>query len=580
MLDLISNSVLLSTDNTLKHITSLDDMKIIKLFLILFAFTTVTVAQQLPAGPQVLTFHSDADDTEQPYALYIPKNYDPAKKYPLVIMLHGAGSNHRLALRRVFGKSNAAGETDVEASRYFPEWKDVDYIVASPLARGTMGYQGIAEKDVYDVLADVKKRFTIDEDRTYLTGLSMGGGGTLHIGLTRPDIWAALAPVCPAPPAGTEIYAPNALNIPMHFFHGDQDQAVNVNVSRDWVKRLKEIGTQVKYEEYPGVNHDSWVNAYRDGFIFTWFDQFKRNRFPDQVRLSTARYKYNRAYWVTIDQFQTSGATASIDAKFTATNELQITTQGVDAFTLSLQGHPKFVSGQPLQVIINGGKKQRFQSTDNLSMHFLAGKWNIGRIQKDHAAKQPGMEGPISEAFSSRHIYVYGTGGNASPEEITERRRVAEEAADWAQYRGAFLGRVMYFPRVAADTEVRPSDFESSNLILFGTKETNAIIQKFSDKLPLHLDPSATKSFGLFYIYPVNGHYVAVSSGIPWWTGQLVQGYRWMPPAALRLQDFKDFYLFKELSSQVLTEGYFDQQWKVPPTELKTFLDTGAVIIR
>jgi len=54
-----------------------------------------------------------------------------------------------LNLRRVFGKSNLQGENDIEATRYFPEWPGVDVIVALPLARGTMGYQGIAEKDVY-----------------------------------------------------------------------------------------------------------------------------------------------------------------------------------------------------------------------------------------------------------------------------------------------------------------------------------------------------------------------------------------------------------------------------------------------
>ena len=92
--------------------------------LLIFVYFMVHAAfgQKLPNGPQVLTFFSSVADTEQPYGLYLPKNYDSEKKYPLVIMLHGAGSNHRLALRRVFGKSNANGETDVEASRYFPEW--------------------------------------------------------------------------------------------------------------------------------------------------------------------------------------------------------------------------------------------------------------------------------------------------------------------------------------------------------------------------------------------------------------------------------------------------------------------------
>jgi dipeptidyl aminopeptidase/acylaminoacyl peptidase len=137
-------------------------MKTIRLFLLLFLATAMTAtAQKLKSGPQVLTFFSDVDDTEQPYGLYLPKNYDENKKYPLVVMLHGAGSNHRLSLRRVFGKSNANGETDVEATRYFPEWKDVEYIVASPYARGTMGYQGVAEQDVMDVLADVKSRVDI-----------------------------------------------------------------------------------------------------------------------------------------------------------------------------------------------------------------------------------------------------------------------------------------------------------------------------------------------------------------------------------------------------------------------------------
>src|SRR5690242_15701307 len=116
---------------------------------LLFYAAAILAASEVVPGPQVLTFLSDVDDTDQPYGLYLPKQYDPQKKYPLVISLHGSYSNHRLNLRRVFGRGNRAGETDAEATRHWPQFHDVDFIVASPLARGTMGYKGIAEKDVY-----------------------------------------------------------------------------------------------------------------------------------------------------------------------------------------------------------------------------------------------------------------------------------------------------------------------------------------------------------------------------------------------------------------------------------------------
>jgi poly(3-hydroxybutyrate) depolymerase len=545
------------------------------LFILASLLATMGYSQKLASGPQVLTFFSDADDTEQPYGLYIPKNYDPNKKYPFVMMLHGAGSNHRLSLRRVFGKSNTAGENDVEATRYFPEWKDVDYIVASPYARGTMGYQGIAEKDVMDVLADVRKRFSIDEDRMYLTGLSMGGGGTLWIGMTHPDLWAAMAPVCPAPPPGTIDLAANSFNVPMHFFHGDQDQAVPVAVSRDWTKKLKEQGNQVvEYAEYPGVNHNSWENAYKDEFIFEWFSKFKRNAFPNEVRFNTRQYKYNKAYWVKLDQI-TPGTLATIVAKFTAPNQLEVTTTAVGAFTLNLTGHPQFKAGEPVQLVLNGGKKIKLPASATVSMKQEGGKWIAGAYTPAADAKKQGLEGPIGAAFSTRHVYVYGTAGNPSQEELTNRRLLAEEAANWSMYRNPFLGRVMFFPRVLSDKDVRPSDLESCNLILLGTRETNTLIDKYADRLPMHLQASATADHGLFYVFPIDGHYVAVSSGLPWWTEQNAQGFRFMPAPVIRLMDFKDFILFKSGVGNVIADGYFDN-WKLPEAEKTKIKTSGA----
>jgi poly(3-hydroxybutyrate) depolymerase len=562
-----------------------------RLFRIIFIFLLLAIVhtvfgQQLRPGPQVMTIFSDVDDTEQPYGLYLPKNFKPSKKYPLVIMLHGAGSNHRLALRRVFGKSNATGETDVEATRYFPEWKDVDFIVASPYARGTMGYQGIAERDVMDVLADVKRRFSIDEDRVYLTGLSMGGGGALWIGLTRPDIWAAIAPVCPAPPEGTEELAPNALNTPVHFFQGGADPVVKPEGTREWVKRLKDLGTNVEYTEYPGVQHNSWENAYKDEAVFDWFKQFRRNHFPDRVRFATSRYKYKDAYWVQIDEL-TPGTTATVDAKFTATNRIEVTTGGLTAFTLRLTGHPKFKANQPLEVTINS-KLIKAKITDTLSLAAQNNEWAAVKREPQAVQKRAGAEGPISEVIAGRHVYVYGTADSPSQAELMRRREQAEYAANWSVYRNAFLGRVMVFPRVMADREVRPSDLESANLVLFGTRETNSLIAKYSDRLPMQFNQAAESGYGLVYVFPIEKHYVLVSSGLPWWTGVAGPSSAGGPPVRNRRNPFgigapdlligmKDFLLFKGTIETPVAEGRFDRNWRVTDGDAARMTASNAV---
>ncbi|CAG4991867.1 hypothetical protein DYBT9275_00845 [Dyadobacter sp. CECT 9275] len=548
------------------------------IFLMISHNSFVSVAQKLSAGPQVLTFHSDSDDTEQPYGLYIPQNYDASKKYPLVVMLHGAGSNHRLALRRIFGKSNVGDETDVEASRYFPKWDDVDYVVVTPYARGTAGYQGIPEQDVYDVLADARRRFNIDENRIYLTGLSMGGGGTLWIGLTRPDIWAAIAPVCPAPPPGTFGLAANSLNFPVHFFHGDADPTVPVEGTRKWVSHLQDIGVEVSYKEFVDVKHDSWVSAYDAGFIFEWFKPVVRNPFPDKVNFVSNRYKYNKAYWVTFDRLS-QDKYAEIEAKFEGPNRLTISTKDLDGFTLRLKGHPKFIDGKSVELKLDG--TALISAGDSLiSFSRTAKGWSLKSrdVRNTGLQKEKGAEGPIFDAFSSRHIYVYGTADNPDETERKARIAIANQAANWSYYRGDFLGRVMFFPRVLADKDLRPSDLEESNLILFGTKETNSVIARHAAVLPIHLNSSA-KDYGLFFIFPSNGRYLVISSGLPWWMGAKDLGHPFVPVNHRKLAELKDFILFKESPEQIVSDGYFNSNWKLPDHSREAMQQSGIITV-
>ncbi len=558
---------------------------LISLIFLMIGNDTVS-AQKLKSGPQDLSFFSKVDETDQPYAVYIPENFDESRTYPLVVFLHGAWSNHRLGLRRVFGKGNIQGtdfikpgnvpvETDLEATRYWPELKPVDYIVAAPYARGTAGYQGIPEQDVYEMLDDLKSRFSIDEDRIYLTGLSMGGGGTIWLSLTRPDIWAAIAPCCPAPPDGSTDLASNASNLPVHLFIGDKDFLYKTAL--DWKAKFEAVTPIFNFIEYPGIGHNSWEYAYKDGFIFEWFSQFTRNLFPQEVKFSTSWFKYNKAYWVKFDNL-TPGTLASIDAKFTGTNTIEVTTNGLEAFTLSLEGHSMFTPGKKGTVKIDS-KSFNFKTSDAVSFMKENGTWVNKKFSPGLTAKQQGAEGPLSAAVSSNHVYVYGTGGNPSQEELAARRAAIASLADWT----GMGGRIMVFPRVISDKEVRQSDYETSNLILFGTKETNAIIEKFADRLPVHLNDDAN-DYGLVYIFPLNQHYIIVNSGLPWWTPPKQEGgpggIAFMGSKAEALNQFQDFILFKETPDNVVAGGTFDNNWKLPTDAAAAMKGTGVIEIK
>jgi poly(3-hydroxybutyrate) depolymerase len=239
-------------------------------------------------GAMVKAYRAEWDGTLQPYALYVPRDYEAGKAWPLVVALHGAHSNHKHMLKRVFGMDNRPGENDEEATRNELPFPEVPALVVAPFGRGeVMGYDGLGKEDVLRVIADVKRAYNVDPARVSLTGLSMGGGGTWTIGLEHPALFAALAPVCgvtdvsgriPAAEAGDydlkalaemspPAFAENAARLRVFIFHGDADPVVSVGDSRRMVARFKALGwlgKTVTYTEYAGVDHRAWVPAYKD----------------------------------------------------------------------------------------------------------------------------------------------------------------------------------------------------------------------------------------------------------------------------------------------------------------------------
>ncbi len=190
---------------------------------------------------------------DMPYSLYVPKGYDKAKKYPLMVALHGLGSSHWQIIRYP-GLTRLAEEHG--------------YIVVAPMGYNSSGWYGsrgqssrrsnppnlgeLSEKDVMNVLQIVRDEFSIDNKRIYLMGHSMGGGGTWHLGMKYPKIWAGLAPLAPAPPRNINDLV-KIKDTPVIVVCGDRDGLVRA--ARMWVGRMKTLKMNYEYIEVKGGGH-------------------------------------------------------------------------------------------------------------------------------------------------------------------------------------------------------------------------------------------------------------------------------------------------------------------------------------
>jgi dienelactone hydrolase len=207
-------------------------------------------------------YHSQVDDTLQPYRVFVPASYDPAKKYPVIIALHGMGRDENS-----YFDDYSQGAFKVEA-------ESRGYIVACPKGRQPASmYFGSAERDVLDVLGEVRRDYNIDPDRVYMTGHSMGGFGTWSIAMNHPGLFAALAPVAGGGnPAGMAKIA----HIPQLVVHGDNDKTVPVERSRVMVAAAKKLNVTLKYIEIPGGDHIFVAQrTFKD--VFDWFDSHRRS---------------------------------------------------------------------------------------------------------------------------------------------------------------------------------------------------------------------------------------------------------------------------------------------------------------
>jgi len=200
------------------------------------------------------------DGVSHNYAVYVPRDYTPGRAWPMVVFLHGIGERG----------SDGLLQTEVgigRAIRRHPE--RFPCIVVMPQCPDTVFWDK-ATGLIDTAMADTRAAYNIDPKRIYLTGLSLGGFATWIYGAHHADLFAALIPICGGGNPGD---AGVLATLPIWAFHGTDDTAVPVLKTRIMVEALKKAGGNIKYTEYPGVEHNSWDPAYDDPETMKWLLQ-------------------------------------------------------------------------------------------------------------------------------------------------------------------------------------------------------------------------------------------------------------------------------------------------------------------
>lgn len=194
------------------------------------------------------------------YLLYLPKNYAAQDKWPLLLFLHGAGERgDNIEKVKIHGppKLIAAGQ-------------DFPFIVVSPQCPAEGWWEPI---ELNALLDDLVRRYKVDEDRIYLTGLSMGGFGTWQLAAYAPQRFAAIAPICGRT---DRRIAKRVAKLPTWVFHGALDKAVPVSGSEEIVAAIRKAGGDPKLTIYPDLEHDSWTVTYSNPELYDWLLQHRR----------------------------------------------------------------------------------------------------------------------------------------------------------------------------------------------------------------------------------------------------------------------------------------------------------------
>lgn len=449
--------------------------------------------QELAAGQAAWTqqtglvvrgYRSVVDRSVQPYGLVIPTDYQPARPAPLYVWLHGRGDK-TTDLHFIHQRMKQVGQIAPAGA-----------IVLHPFGRHCLGFKSAGETDVLEAIADVQKRYAIDTNRVVLIGFSMGGAGAWHLGAHYADRWVAVSPgagfaetaryqrLNPAdyPPSYEQAlwglydvphYVRNLFQVPVIAYSGELDK--QIQAAQVMEAAYREEGRELTHLIGPGVEHRYHPETLAE-LLRRVAESVERGRepVPTELFLQTRTLRYAKQYWLEALGLGQHWQDARIDGQRSADGKVTLQTKNITRLRISLPAarcREVKIDGQSLVIEPNARTAQAVtlqhgeQGWEPVVPGRSAGTTSL--------QKQPGLQGPMDDAFIEPFLVVTPTRTAAHPPIERWVRFELDHLRD--RWRGVFRGEL---PEKPAD-QVTADDVARYHLILWGDPSSNVWIQRF-----------------------------------------------------------------------------------------------------
>ena len=540
-------------------------------------------------GLIVRGYVSKIDGSVQPYGLVIPASWtnSPTMPHRLDTWFHGRDEK--------LSELNFISQRERSAGEFTP----ANAFVLHLYGRYCNANKMAGEIDLLEALDHVKANYSIDENRIVIRGFSMGGAAAWHFAVHYAGRWAAAAPGAgfSETPDFLKVFqsetlqptdyertlwhwydctdwAMNLFNCPTVAYSGEidnQKQAADIMakaLTAEHMNLTHIIGPNTPHRYEPGAKAE--VNRRIDAIVARG-----REPVPNEVRFTTWTLRYNEMLWVRLDGMEKHWQRARVNARIASPSAIQAATTNVTALTLQMPSGscPLLPNVQPIVVLDGQEIRANLVETDrSWTSHFRKqnGKWQLTPTDKTTGlAKRHGLQGPIDDAFMDSFIFVTPTGESFNEKTAAWFKSEQTHAID--HWRKQFRGEA----RVAKDDAITDAQIMQNNIVLFGDPQSNKLLAKILDRLPIQWTKD-TITFGgktyeagshvpvLIFPNPLNpNRYVVLNSGFTFREYDYLNNARQIA----KLPDYAIVNIAKPITArlpgEIAAAGFFNDQWEL-----------------